>query len=69
MMEGCRWLKNIPMPLEHMPVYVKFGAQVPVYPHHVQCTAEIDLSKSAQLVFDHRYQGVRNSILGKVVSL
>jgi alpha-D-xyloside xylohydrolase len=67
--KGCRWLKNIQMPLERMPVYVKLGAQVPVYPHRVQCTDEMDLSKAVHVVFDHQYQGLQSSILGKVVSL
>jgi alpha-D-xyloside xylohydrolase len=67
--EGCRWLKNIQMPLERMPIYVRLGAQVPVYPHRVQCTDEMNLSKAAKLVFDDGYQGLRNSILGTVVSL
>ncbi len=67
--DGGRWLMNITMPLEHMPVYVKFGAQVPVYPHCVQCTDEMDLTKAVNIVFDDRYQGLRSSILGKVVTL
>jgi len=68
-LKGSRWLKNIKMSLEHMPIYVKFGAQVPVYPHSVQCTDEMDLTKAIKIVFDDQYQGLRNSILGKVVSL
>jgi alpha-D-xyloside xylohydrolase len=67
--EGCRWLKNIQMPLERMPIYARLGAQVPVYPYRVQCTDEMDLNRSATLVFDDGYQGLRNSILGTVVSL
>ncbi|MBN1451661.1 MAG: alpha-xylosidase [Anaerolineales bacterium] len=69
MLEGNRWLKKIKMSLEHMPVYVNFGAQVPVYPHRVQYTDEMDLTKAAKVVFDHQYRGLRNSILGTVVSL
>jgi alpha-D-xyloside xylohydrolase len=69
MVEGCRWLKHIQMPLERMPIYVRLGAQVPVYPHRVQCTDEMDLSQTVKLVFDDRYQGLRNSILGTVVTL
>jgi len=57
------------MPLEHMPVYVKFGAQVPVYPHSVRCTDEMDLSKVEKLSFDHGYKGLKESVLGKVVDL
>jgi alpha-D-xyloside xylohydrolase len=69
MLEGNRWLKNIKISLEHMPVYIKFGAQVPVYPHSVQCTDEMDLTKAVKMVFDDQYQGLRSSILGKVVRL
>lgn len=68
-LEGNRWLKNIKMPLERMPIYVKFGAQVTVYPHSVQCTDEMDLTKAITLIFDDQYQGLQSSILGKVVSL
>ena len=68
-LEGCRWLKNIKMSLEHMPVYARFGAQVPVYPYSVQCTDEMDLTKAVKLVFDAGYQGLRNSTLGTVISL
>ena len=68
-LEGNRWLKKIKMSLEHMPVYVKFGAQVQVYPHRVQCTDEMDLTKTVKVVFDDQYQGLRDSILGTVVSL
>jgi alpha-D-xyloside xylohydrolase len=68
-LEGNRWRKNINMPLEHMPVYVRFGSQVPVYPHRVQCTDEMDLTQTVPVVFDDQYRGLRNSILGTVVTL
>ena len=63
------WLKNIKMPLERMPVNVKFGAQVPVYPYSVQCTDEMDLIKAVKVIFDEQYPGLRSSILGKAFSL
>jgi len=66
-LEGGCWLKQIKMPLERMPVYVKYGAQVPIYPHLVQCTDEMDLAQTVTLTFDDRYQGIANSILGNVV--
>jgi alpha-D-xyloside xylohydrolase len=68
-LEGNCWLKGIKMSLEHMPIYAKFGAKVPVYPYSVQCTDEMDLTKAVKVVFDNQYQGFRNSILGTVVSL
>jgi alpha-D-xyloside xylohydrolase len=68
-LEGSRWLKNIKMSLEHMPVYVKFGAQVPVYSHSVQCTDKMDLTKAIKIVFDDQYHGLQSSILGKTINL
>ena len=68
-LEGNRWLKKIKMSLAQMPVYVKFGAQVPVYPHRVQCTDEMDLTKTENIIFDDRYAGLQNSILGPIVNL
>ena len=67
--EGCRWLKHIKMPLERMPIYVKFRSEVPVYPDTVRCTDEMDLTKAVKLIFDDEYQGLPTSILGMVVSL
>jgi len=69
MLEGNRWLKKVKMSLKYMPVYVKYRAQVPVYPYSVQCTDEMDLDKTTTIVFDERYQGLQNSILGEIVRL
>ncbi len=69
MLEGNRWLKNIKMSIEHMPVYAKFGTQVPIYPLSVQCTDEMDLRKAVKVVFDDQYKGLQSSVLGKIVSL
>jgi alpha-D-xyloside xylohydrolase len=68
-LEGNHWLKRVKMSLEHMPVYVKFGAQIPVYPYSVQCTDEMDLTKASKVVFDNQYEGLRRSSLWPVVSL
>jgi alpha-D-xyloside xylohydrolase len=69
LLEGSRWLKNIKTPLERMPVYVRFGAQVPFYPYGVQCTDEMDIAEAVTLTFDDQYRGLQSSILGKIVSL
>jgi alpha-D-xyloside xylohydrolase len=68
-LEGCRWLKKITMPLERMPIYVKFGSEASVYPQAVRCTDDMDLTNAVQIVFDDQYPGLRSSILGTVVSL
>jgi len=66
---GGRWLKKVKMPLERMPLYVRFGLQVPVYPSLVRCTDEMDLAKAVNMVFDDQYQGLQSSILGKIIHL
>ncbi len=49
--EGNQWLKNVEVPLEQMPVFVKSGAAIPMYPEEVNCTDEMDLSKTKEVVF------------------
>ena len=48
---GKQWLKNVVVPLEEMPVFVKYGASIPLYPEEVNCTDEMDLSKTKFIVF------------------
>ena len=55
---GGRWLYGLEVPLELMPVYVREGAVIPVYPEHVECTAEMDLSKTVDLVIDETFTGM-----------
>jgi alpha-D-xyloside xylohydrolase len=66
---GPCWLKNVRSVLEHMPVYARYGAAVPVYPHLVQSTDDLDLDRAATLVFDDSYHGLSDSTLGPVVEL
>ena len=49
--EGGQWLKNVAVPLEDMPVFVKHGAQIPLYPEDVCCTDKMDLSKAIVKIF------------------
>ena len=49
--EGPCWLKDIQVPLEEMPVYVRQGASIPMYPQAVACTDEMDMSKAINVVF------------------
>ena len=49
--EGSQWLKNVEVPLDEMPVFVKQGAAIPMYPDDVNCTDEMDLSKSVMIKY------------------
>ena len=68
-LEGARWLKAVRLPLERMPVYVRYGARIPVYPESVHSTQEMDLSKTVTLTFDDSYPGLSASILGRLTGL
>lgn len=66
---GEVWLRGVASPLERMPVFVRAGASVPVYPEIVQSTAEMDMSRIAMIEFDDSYRGLRSSIIGKNIGL
>jgi len=66
---GERWLRGIVSPLERMPVFVKAGSRVPVYPLAVACTDEMDPAEIAELLFDGSYRGLAASILGPLTGL
>ncbi|HEY5137882.1 MAG TPA: hypothetical protein VIJ25_00980, partial [Methylococcales bacterium] len=63
---GPKLLKNVKSDLSQIPVYAKTGAAIKVYPEIVQCTDEMDLSKSVELAFGLGYAGLSKSILGKI---
>ncbi|MDO4159867.1 MAG: alpha-xylosidase [Prevotellaceae bacterium] len=56
--EGNRWLKDVEVPLELMPVYVRKGAEIPVYPELVDCTDDMDMSKVKTIVIDDSFKGI-----------
>jgi alpha-D-xyloside xylohydrolase len=62
--EGVRWLKGFECPLDEMPVWIRLGAEVPVYLWPVSNTDELDLSKVSLLRFDKQYRGLKESELG-----
>ncbi len=66
---GPRWLRQVRMPLARLPVYVRAGARVPVYPHRVACTDEMRPGRVVQLVFDRTYRGLARSRLGALTEL
>lgn len=52
-----QWLHLEQIPLEWMPVYVREGAEIPLYPERVDCTDEMDLSKTVSLKIDQNFKG------------
>ena len=49
--EGRQWLRDQYVPLEEMPVFVKCGASIPMYPEDVCCTDQMDLSKTEYIIY------------------
>ncbi|SHI54024.1 glycoside hydrolase family 31 protein [Bacteroides stercorirosoris] len=49
--EGRQWLRDQYVPLEKMPVFVKCGASIPMYPEDVCCTDQMDLSKTEYIIY------------------
>lgn len=61
-LEGGRWLKDVKVPLERMPVYVRFGSVIPLYPEHVESTDDMDMSKVINVTVDDSFKGISNVI-------
>ena len=57
--QGGQWLQLKDIPLELMPVFVREGAQIPMYPEHVECTDEMDLEKTIILNIDQNFKGYK----------
>ncbi|MBR6944635.1 MAG: alpha-xylosidase [Prevotella sp.] len=55
---GNQWIRLDNIPLDQMPVYVREGAQIPMYPEHVECTDEMDLSKTMLITIDEQFKGI-----------
>lgn len=55
--DGGRWLKDIETPLDRMPVFVRKGAVIPVYPEDVDSTDDMDMSKVKNLIIDEEFKG------------
>ena len=49
--EGGRLLKGVKTPLERMPVFVRKGAVIPMYPEAVDSTDDMDLSKTTTVKY------------------
>lgn len=65
--EGNAWLKDIASPLDRLPVYARYGAEIPLYPEKVRSTKDMNLSKSLILKIDRSFRGFLPTTLGKSI--
>ncbi len=56
--DGGKWLKNVEVPLERMPVFVRCGATIPMYPEQVDSTDDMDMSKVEEITVDGNFKGI-----------
>jgi alpha-D-xyloside xylohydrolase len=56
--EGGRYYKEVETPLDEMPVFVRPGTAIPFYPEDVDCTDDMDMTKTTQLVVDEAFKGI-----------
>jgi len=56
--QGARWYRNVEVPLDQMPVFVRPGAKIPVYNLDVECTDDMDFSKSSELLINEKFIGL-----------
>ena len=56
---GLKWLNNINVPLEIMPVFIRKGATIPIYPDLVDSTDNMDMSKVKQIKIGETFRGFK----------
>lgn len=56
--DGGKWLKDIETPLDRMPVFVRKGVVIPVYPEDVDSTDDMDMSKVENIIIDDNFKGI-----------
>ena len=56
-LEGGRWYYDVEVPLDEMPVFVRSGAIIPIYPDDVDSTDDMDLSKVVTIEITKDYKG------------
>ncbi|MEP0366417.1 MAG: alpha-xylosidase [Cyclobacteriaceae bacterium] len=56
--QGGQWLKGFKVSLEDMPVWVRKGANVSVYPELVNCTDDMNMNKTRELQVGDGFNGI-----------
>ncbi|MBR1411043.1 MAG: alpha-xylosidase [Prevotella sp.] len=57
-LEGGRWYYGVEVPLDEMPVYVRPGAFIRMYPEDVDSTDDMDMSKTVTIEITKDYKGI-----------
>ena len=57
-LEGGRWYYGVEVPLDQMPVFVRPGSLIKMYPDDVDCTDQMDLSKAVTIEITKEFKGI-----------
>ena len=57
-LEGGRWYYDVEVPFDQMPVFVRSGATIRMYPHDVDSTDDMDLSESITVEITNDFKGI-----------
>ena len=57
-LDGNRWYYGVEVPLDQMPVFVRPGAMIKIYPDDVDCTNQMDMSKAVTTEITKEYKGI-----------
>ena len=55
---GGQWLLDVDVPLDRMPVYLRVGAVIPLYPDTVDSTDDMNLSRTVNITIDDNFRGI-----------
>ena len=61
-LEGSRWYYDVEVPLDEMPVFVRPGANIPLYPDEADSTDDMDLSKTIRFSITSDFKGLKSTI-------
>ena len=56
--QGGQWYYNVEVPLDRMPVFVRPGARIKVYPDDVDCTDQMDMDKATTIEITEDFKGI-----------
>lgn len=56
-LDGGRWYYGVEVPLDQMPVFVRPGALIKMYPNDVDCTDQMDMEKAVTIEITKEYKG------------
>ena len=68
-LEGNRWLSAVESTESRIPLYVRLGASIPIYPKPVQHTDEMNSEEIIEIHFDDTYRGLVGTPLGAFIEL